>query len=333
MRINTDIITRILFSFIFFAITLRVLGPIFFDFFKKKILNQQTNENDIDSMIKRQKEKLRAEYRLYNTPPKEMENIKKSEMPDIFKKNQWGDEPLLKEIQNEISKNYSYSISNTKISNFINLCEKRNYLQLLSTGSQTSKIAFKNFLIAMLIYFLVVEEIREEKFFILEKTAKKLGLRAHELALAFQIKLLLLVNNKKELKEERIYSENLIVSQFPEEIIKDAVEAIAKNEANIWARNPSLLFEELILAINYATILSPIQKIKNKKDIKTACDILGITLDQNIEDIKKTYKKIALLKHPDKIVSQKLPAILEKRAISKFNQVQEAYEIIIAHKR
>jgi DnaJ like chaperone protein len=80
-------------------------------------------------------------------------------------------------------------------------------------------------------------------------------------------------------------------------------------------------------------MLIPIPKLKNKKDLDTACEVLGINLQQNIEDIKKTYKKIALIKHPDKIVSQKLQKVLENKAIERFNQIQEAYEVVIAHKK
>ena len=50
----------------------------------------------------------------------------------------------------------------------------------------------------------------------------------------------------------------------------------------------------------------------------------GPGMEKGIEwlaDIKKTYKKIAMARHPDKIGQMNLPKELEKKALSKFNHV------------
>jgi DnaJ-domain-containing protein 1 len=346
MLIHKDIIIRVVFSFIFIAVTFRVLGPIFFNYLKKKLPGQYGQESDIDAMIRRQKERLRAQYGLQgdvqsSQMAKENTNHRDEspsrpptkEIEQIYKETKWGGGEFLKEIQHDITKNYSYTLADTKVNAFILLCEKRNYLRFLTPEHRASKTALKNYLVTLLIFFLLIEEIREKKYYILEKIAKKLGVSASELALAFQIKLLMIVSLKKELKEDRIFTEAIVINQYSEETIKEASESIAKREANLWAKSPSQLFEELTLALNYASMLIPIPKLKNKKDLDTACEVLGINLQQNIEDIKKTYKKIALIKHPDKIVSQKLPKVLENKAIERFNQIQEAYEVVIAHKK
>jgi DnaJ-domain-containing protein 1 len=346
MLIHKDIIIRVVFSFIFIAVTFRVLGPIFFNYLKKKLPGQYGQESDIDAMIRRQKERLRAQYGLQgdvqsSQMAKENTNHRDEspsrpptkEIEQIYKETKWGGGEFLKEIQLDITKNYSYTLADTKVNAFILLCEKRNYLRFLTPEHRASKTALKNYLVTLLIFFLLIEEIREKKYYILEKIAKKLGVSASELALAFQIKLLMIVSLKKELKEDRIFTEAIVINQYSEETIKEASESIAKREANLWAKSPSQLFEELTLALNYASMLIPIPKLKNKKDLDTACEVLGINLQQNIEDIKMTYKKIALIKHPDKIVSQKLPKVLENKAIERFNQIQEAYEVVIAHKK
>jgi DnaJ-domain-containing protein 1 len=346
MLIHKDIIIRVVFSFIFIAVTFRVLGPIFFNYLKKKLPGQYGQESDIDAMIRRQKERLRAQYGLQgdvqsSQMAKENTNHRDEspsrpptkEIEQIYKETKWGGGEFLKEIQHDITKNYSYTLADTKVNAFILLCEKRNYLRFLTPEHRASKTALKNYLVTLLIFFLLIEEIREKKYYILEKIAKKLGVSASELALAFQIKLLMIVSLKKELKEDRIFTEAIVINQYSEETIKEASESIAKREANLWAKSPSQLFEELTLALNYASMLIPIPKLKNKKDLDTACEVLGINLQQNIEDIKMTYKKIALIKHPDKIVSQKLPKVLENKAIERFNQIQEAYEVVIAHKK
>ncbi|MBC7714757.1 MAG: DnaJ domain-containing protein, partial [Rhizobacter sp.] len=61
--------------------------------------------------------------------------------------------------------------------------------------------------------------------------------------------------------------------------------------------------------------------------------ILKADEDMETEEIKKLYKKMAMVKHPDKIGQMKLPKTLEKKAINNFNQIQEAYDIIMTHRK
>lgn len=350
MLIHKDIIARVIFSFVFIGITFWVLGPIFMSYLKKKLPGQYSNETDIDTLIRRQKERLRSQYGLSGdisaagqaskrNNEMEVEELHErplstsSEIKQIYQETQWGGGQFLKELQTEITKTYSYTLADAKVNAFILLCEKRNYLRFLSEEHKKSKAAIKNYLLALLIFLLIIEEAREKSFYILEKIAKKLNRPSAELALALQIKLLMVVAAKKELKEDRIFSEILVLNQYSEETIKEATETIAKREANLWAKNPSQLFEELTLALNYSAMLSPIPKLKNRKDLDTACEILGLAKESTLEEVKKAYKKMALLKHPDKIVSQKLPKVLERKGIERFNQIQEAYEVIVAHKK
>jgi len=110
--------------------------------------------------------------------------------------------------------------------------------------------------------------------------------------------------------------------------MKEALDLILKKEANLWAKGHSLFIEELSLHLAYASVLVPTPKVQNKKDVTTAYTILNATADMDLEEIKKTYKKMAMLKHPDKIGQMNLPKALEKKALMQFNHIQEAYDII-----
>jgi DnaJ-domain-containing protein 1 len=342
MTFNKEIIIRLVFSFIFFALTFRVLAPVLFSFLKRKMPGAQ-QEKDLDTLIRRQKERLRSQYGLsgdiqgaQNSPPSSEsrhEAPPSQEMKKIYEETKWGGGAFLKEIQQDISKTYSYTMADTKVNAFILLCEKRNYIHFLSPEHRSSETAMKNYLVTLLLLFLMMEELREKKFFVVEKVAKKLGISPHEFALALQIKILMTTAQKQNLKEERIFTDVLVLSQYSEETTKSASERIAKTEANLWAKNPSLFFEELTLALSFASMLEPMPKLKNKKDTETAFEILGATRDLSTEEIKKLYKKIALQKHPDKIVSQKLPKVLERKAFERFNKIQEAYEVIMESRK
>lgn len=343
MTFNKDIIVRLLFAFSFIAICVRVVGPIFLGFIKKKIPGY-AHETDIDQMIRRQKERLRAQYGLSgdiqtsqwgqrHSTNEENAAPPTPEIKKIFEETKWGGGAFLKEIQQEISKNYGYTMADTKVNAFILLCEKRDYIRFLNSEHRVSNPAIKNFLVTLLLFFLLIDELREKKFFVIDKISGKIGISSTEFALALQIKILMAIAQKKELKEERIFTDALVIGQYSEDTIKEATEAIAKREANLWAKSTSQLLEELTLALNYANMIVPMPKLKNRKDIETAYEILGVKSTANIDDIKKLYKKIALQKHPDKIVSQKLPKTLERKAFDRFNRIQEAYEVIIENRK
>lgn len=343
MAVNKDIIIRVLFAFSFIAICIRIVGPIFIASLKKK-LPGHNQETDIDSMIRRQKERLRSQYGLTGTvqidqwgqkTQAENESITPPtpEIKKIYEETKWGGGAFLKDIQQDIAKNYGYTMADTKVNAFILLCEKRNYMRYLSDDHRASAVAIKNYLVTLLLFFLLVDEVREKNFYILEKISNKLHIPSMEFALALQIKILMTIAQKKELKEERIFADTLVISQYAEDTIKEATEIIAKKEANLWAKSASQLLEELTLALNYANMIVPMPRLKNKKDVETAFEILGLKKDSSTEEVKKLYKKLALLKHPDKIVSQKLPKTLERKAFERFNKIQEAYEVIMENRK
>lgn len=346
MRINKDIITQIAFTLIFIFIVARVLGPIFYDYLKRKIPGAYNPDNDIDSMIRRQKERLRAQYGLPNNEANstnrhlENQNLTSTqskapspEISNLYKETRWGGGHLTKEIQNDITKYYSYTIAESKINSFIFLVEKREYFEFLTENNQKSHEAIKNFLAISIINFILLDEIREKKYFLLDKVAKKCQTSAGIFALALQIKILQILASKKDIKEEKIFSDITIIHQFSEDSIKEGLEMLMKKEANLWAKGPSLYFEELALFFNYASLLFPFPKLESKKDLATAYHILGADESMSVDDIKKIYKKIALSNHPDKITGLKLPKTIERKAILKFNSIQEAYEVIIQSKK
>ena len=55
-------------------------------------------------------------------------------------------------------------------------------------------------------------------------------------------------------------------------------------------------------------------------------EILGVLKESSAEDIKKAYRKLALLKHPDKNPG-------DEQAAENFHQLQKAYEILGDPKR
>lgn len=337
MLANKDLISRVIIAIVFLFLTVYVLGPVFLNFIKSKLPGHQQPENDIDSMIRRQKERLRAQYGIVGKSEHEalpeVQTAQTKTVETLYKETRWGGGDFLKAIQSKITKNYSYTITESKINAFIMLAEKKKWANALSADNQSSPEALNNFLSVVLLLKIFIDEIRAREYFLLSKVAMKCNSTPSAFALALQIKLLNTIASQKNLSEEKIYSELPLLHQFSEETLNSALELLLKKEGNLWAKGHNLFFEELALHLNYAHLLQPVNRIAHKKDSEGARKILGVTEEMSLEEIKKTYKKIALSKHPDKILAQKLPRPVEKRAIKNFTLIQEAYDLLLASKK
>lgn len=345
MSANKDIIIRIVLGFFLIFIFIKVIGPVVFEILKKKMPGQYDEENDIDTMIRRQKERLRSQYglsgeaaRFISNPNESMSTQSSSQPPSkeieiLYKESRWGGGGFAKDIQTIISKNYSYTLAETKVNSFVLIAEKKNYLKYLNSANQASSEAIKNYLSLVFLFLILVDEIRNKELNLLENVAKKCQIGKMEFMLALQLKVLFIINVKKPIKEERLFEGNFALHQFAEETILDAIDTIFKKDANFWAKGHSTFFEELSLYLSYADIMTPYPSLLSKTDLTTAFKILKLNEDSDTEEIKRTYKKLAMAKHPDKIGHMNLPKILEKKAILKFSQIQAAYDIIMASRK
>jgi len=346
MSVNKDIIIRVGLGLVLIVVFTKVVGPIIFEILKRKIPGAYDPENDIDSMIKNQKNRLRSQYGLVgrqepSTLQKEVTDTSAShvsapltkEVETLYKESRWGGGDFAKGIKDEITKNYSYTLAETKVNAFILLSEKRKYLDYLSLDNQKSLEAIKHYLSLVMLFLIMIEEMRNKEFNLLDRVAKKCHVNPMEFALALQLKILFALSTKREIKEDRLYESKLTLHQYSEDTMKEALDLILKKEANLWAKGHSLFVEELSLYLTYADVLIPTPKVQNKKDITTAYTILKATPEMEMEEIKKIYKKMAMLKHPDKIGQLKLPKALEKKAILNFNHIQEAYDIISVERK
>lgn len=75
--------------------------------------------------------------------------------------------------------------------------------------------------------------------------------------------------------------------------------------------------------------LSPMAPLKGKNDKEGALKSLGLGPQANLEQIKKQYKKLARLKHPDRLKGKGIPQEFESIATENFTQIKEAYDILI----
>jgi DnaJ like chaperone protein len=67
---------------------------------------------------------------------------------------------------------------------------------------------------------------------------------------------------------------------------------------------------------------------KETDTLENAYNILGISSQHSKEDIKKTYRKLAMEHHPDRVIARGLPREFIKTANKKFAEIQNAYDLI-----
>ena len=66
--------------------------------------------------------------------------------------------------------------------------------------------------------------------------------------------------------------------------------------------------------------------------VQRAYDILGLSSMSSKEEIKKTYRQLAMEHHPDRVVSRGLSPELIKTATKKFSEIQNAYDLVCKEK-
>jgi len=90
----------------------------------------------------------------------------------------------------------------------------------------------------------------------------------------------------------------------------------------------SIITKELRDTIELFKILEPLPPLKNKNDRQGALKILGLAPDSDQAHIKKQYKALAKLKHPDRLRGKGIPQEFDRIATENFTQIQRAYDIL-----
>ncbi len=90
----------------------------------------------------------------------------------------------------------------------------------------------------------------------------------------------------------------------------------------------SVITKELKDLTELFKILEPLPPLKNK-DKEGALKILGLPKGSGQAQIKKQYKTLAKLKHPDRLRGKGIPEEFDKIATENFTQIQKAYDILM----
>ena len=80
---------------------------------------------------------------------------------------------------------------------------------------------------------------------------------------------------------------------------------------------------------NLLDSLFPLTPLKHKNDLSGAIEIFRLQKKPTIENVKKSYKELAKLKHPDRLSSKGISDELLQIATDNFSIIQDAYEVLL----
>ena len=69
------------------------------------------------------------------------------------------------------------------------------------------------------------------------------------------------------------------------------------------------------------------------KHLENAYKVLGVTEQDSASEIKKAYRKLMSQHHPDKLVAKGLPPEMMETAKQKAQDIQAAYELVVAQNK
>jgi hypothetical protein len=99
---------------------------------------------------------------------------------------------------------------------------------------------------------------------------------------------------------------------------------LSQNELSI-----STIILQVKEIISFFKILEPLPPLKGKKDKEGALKVLGLNPGSSKEQIKKQYKSLAKLKHPDRLKAKGISEEFDQKATENFTQIQKAYDILM----
>ncbi len=242
----------------------------------------------------------------------------------LFDALQWGGGKEIHDISQKLSKKIGIRIEDTTVTHLIKKMLKYDWALL----RKSNKLPTLNELTPLWECYLFWELILEELWGTGGKLTKSLQSKFH--------------TSQKDLEKAiiSIFSKIQNPQVSPKQILEGKVDLITKEKLDVIA--PKFLLSEdlkffqpkkewlkkLEEEIIFYSSLTPLPPLKNDKDKEGAMRALGVTKEMELEEIKKVYRKLALLKHPDKLSAKGIPKEFEFIATENFALIQRAYDIL-----
>ncbi|MCO4794448.1 MAG: DnaJ domain-containing protein [Bacteriovoracaceae bacterium] len=253
-------------------------------------------------------------------------------MIELISSGQWGEGPLFKEINTICSQKIGRHLELSFISKHINSFMNREIPLVLETKDLPLYEEVRDAIITKIVIQVLIDEAKLGDGAFLKKIASRL--KVSPSAVIHSIDFLVTTSakgGKKDLVKKIIESKVPKISQLSSVDLEKGSNMLTVGADGQRFINPPTLNKLLEDQANMFESLTRIPPLKNKKDLRGALKIFGMSKNPEKDDVKKRYKKLAQAKHPDRLASKGLPKEMEKIASENFAVIQEAYHIILDH--
>jgi hypothetical protein len=352
--------TNIIITITLFYIVIRYFGPLLKDYLLEKITGTKRKpETDFDALIKRKEEMLRRgmnapveeasagsyNKRKFKTKTHELyylastqsskdgDNQKEyTKVLELLDNCDWGEGSIINSIGTTVSSKLSKRLESSEITPYILNIIKREVLLNLKSENLPTFVEVKSVCESKVYLENLLREIKNGGGAYTEKMAKLNRVTERTLILSFSY---LIYREIKSQSKKML--ENFITAESPLKYINLLKPIELESGINKFIltgdqkkfRNISAIIKLINDQVLLMNALLPISPLKGNNDLSGALNIIMIDGNLTKENVKKAYKKLAAIKHPDKLSSRSLSKELEQVATTNFIIIQSAYDIIL----
>lgn len=273
-------------------------------------------------------EKVYTEF--FNLPQNE-KNPEKKRFLQVFRSLQWGESPLHLDIINYLKKSYSFNSDLIQVTKAINDLIKNDVLISPKWRNLPNFTDLEQVVALRVIFEIFLDEAK-----VWGKENLRSFCQREELDLKQTCKAIAYYFSPKDLPEtfsdivrnspaEKNLINNFNLENLKKRIFERLIEQIEKgNTSSLFLKeisNLSILFESL----------KKIEPLQSKFDLAGARRIFDLNNGATLEEIKKRYKSLAKINHPDTLVSLELPEDILKMVNGNFSQIKHAYDLLVAN--
>lgn len=352
-NLGTALLIRLFFSLLGILFIIKISTPLVLEIIEKLTNRRKsTSGNSFDSLIARKKDELKMNNSLLERSnfegqqfaqdssekkkaskteetyiqqvKKESDSSTRKDLGDvlqIFDNLQWGDGVFFQDVSRKVFAKTGIEVTVTEIVQLFKMFLNEDIIIFLNREQLATIDEIKKIVQLAMIYTLLKKECTIENGTLIKKLSSKFKVEPESIQNSFQHLLL-----RSEMPEdEKIYTAVLTSKKFVADInLKDIL--FEKDRKSFKSREEFLL--QLKKQSEVYNIISPLPNLKEKNDINTASKILGVTTTTPLEEVQQKYKTLVKKRHPDKLISLKLPAKYDQDINNNFRKIKESYELI-----
>ncbi|MDC0253769.1 J domain-containing protein [Bacteriovoracales bacterium] len=364
MEVKTELVIRLLVAVFLAFVVGKILVTLFRGFFSNFWSSPEKNRVDIDQMIKKQVRILKEadsqdetgksqnskeekkyqsltekKYReRFDTLSEGEEKSKLKKAMVFFDNCQWGEGIFFNKVREKVEKKFNTKLEMGEISILAHYFLREDFF--LKTGNSYPSIDEMGKLMEHGLFLKkIISEAKLRKGTLIGHLSKRESLEIPHLSLG--IEYFILSREKKGKSTDSLipmllggdYIKRTSLDNFPERKIHEIILDYLIDEKE---RSFVPISENIHNLIDNAHIFSCLSRIthpKGKMDLSSAFKIFNLETNVELDEVKKVYKKLAKLKHPDRLSSLNIPEKYIGIANDNFSTIQEAYKLILNFKK